>query len=189
MRFLQKFHYNSPVILTFALICLFSYWLNRVTDGWANAHLFSTYRASLTNPMMYLRLFGHILGHVSWAHFMNNILMILLLGPMLEEKYGSKTLIEMIVITAVVTGIAHNLLQPHAALLGASGIVYMLIVLSSIASMKDNRIPITFLLISIIYIGGEIIDGFQKDNISHMTHIIGGVCGGFYGMVLRGKKG
>ncbi len=189
MRFLQKFHYNSPVILTFALICLFSFWLNRITGGWANAHLFSTYRASLTNPMMYLRLFGHILGHASWAHFMNNILMILLLGPMLEEKYGSKTLIEMIVITAVVTGIAHNLLQPHAALLGASGIVYMLIVLSSIASMKDNRIPITFLLISIIYIGGEIIDGFQKDNISHMTHIIGGVCGGFYGMVLRGKKG
>lgn len=189
MKFLQKFHYNSPVVLTFALICLCALWLNQLTGGWANAHLFSTYRSGLLDPLMYVRLFGHIIGHSGWSHFMNNILLILLLGPMLEEKYGSKDLLEMILITAVVTGIAHNLLVPRSSLLGASGIVFMMIILSSIASMKDHRIPITFLLVSIIYIGGEILAGFRSDNISQMTHIIGGICGGFYGLTLKGHRG
>ncbi len=184
-----KFRYNSPAILTFALLSALALGLNTLTDGWANYNLFSTYRDSLTDPLMYVRLFGHIFGHANWGHYIGNMLMVLLLGPMLEEKYGSRTIVEMIAITAVVTAIIHNVFFPGVMLLGASGIVFMLIVLSSIANVKHGEIPITFILICIFYIGGELLDAFKQDNISQLGHIIGGTCGGFFGLFLtHGKR-
>ncbi len=185
MRLLRRFQYNSPVVLTFALISLLVLWLNELTDGSSNWFLFSVYRSSWKNPLTYLRFFGHVLGHADWSHYMNNILMILVIGPMLEEKYGSINLLEMIVLTALVSGIMHVILFPNAALLGASGIVYMMILLSSLASMKQNCIPLTLLLVGAIYLGSEVVNGLSaSDNISQLTHIVGGVCGAIFGMAL-----
>lgn len=47
----------------------------------------------MLSPLFYVRLFGHVLGHASWDHFTGNILLILVIGPMIEEKYGSKKII------------------------------------------------------------------------------------------------
>ncbi len=184
MKFLKKFDYNAPVILTFSLICLAVLGLSILTGGSSNDLLFCTYRDSLTNPLMYVRLFGHVLGHAGWDHFLGNITYILLIGPMLESRYGSKVMLEMILITAFVTGVINNLFF-SSGLLGASGIVFMLIVLASIANVRDNRIPITFILCVVIWIGGQIMESFSADNISQLTHIVGGILGGFYGWFLR----
>ena len=40
---------------------------------------------------------------------MNNFLYILLIGPMIEEKYGSRNLIIMIALEALITGIINNI--------------------------------------------------------------------------------
>ena len=105
---------------------------------------------------------------------------------MLEEKYGSINLLEMILLTALVSGIMHVALFPGAALLGASGIVYMLILLSSLASMRQNCIPLTLILVAAIYLGGEVVNGLTaSDNISQLSHIVGGVCGAIFGMALN----
>lgn len=186
MRLLKRFQYNSPVVLTFALVSLLVLWLNELTDGWTNAALFSVYRSSWKNPLTYLRFFGHVLGHSGWSHYTGNMVMILVLGPMLEEKYGSQNLLEMIVLTTLVSGIMHVVLFPNVALLGASGIVYMMILLSSLASMRQNCIPLTLLLVGAIYLGGEIVNGITvSDNISQLTHVVGGVCGAVFGMLLN----
>ena len=63
MKLLKRIHYNAPVTLTFALICLVVLGLNKLTGGWTNLHLFMTYRSRLTDPLMYIRLFGHAIGH------------------------------------------------------------------------------------------------------------------------------
>ena len=104
------------------------------------------------------------------------------------EKYGSRSLLFGMLLTAFVTGLAHLLLNGSAALLGASGIVFMLILLASFASFRQGTIPMTFLLIAGIYIGNEIITGITTaDNISQMSHIIGGACGAFLGCFLNRK--
>ena len=186
MRLLRRFQYNSPVVLTFALVSLLVFWLNNLTGGRSNVLLFSVYRSSRKNPLTYLRFFGHVLGHSSWDHYTGNILMMLVIGPMLEEKYGSVNLLEMIALTALVSGIMHVILFPNAVLLGASGIVYMMILLSSLASMKQNCIPLTLILVAAIYLGGELVNGLTvSDNISQLTHIIGGVCGAIFGITLN----
>lgn len=195
LNLLGRFKYNAPVTLTFALLSLGALLLNTATNGRSNELLFMTYRAKLTNPLMYLRLFTHVLGHANWAHYSSNMMFILILGPILEEKYGSKNLLEMILITAFVTGLINNILFSHTALLGASGIVFMLIILASAVSFKAGEIPITLILVFAIYVGGEIYNGvFTKDNVSQFGHVIGGTCGGLYGMVYasmpesKGKK-
>lgn len=183
-KVLHRFHYNAPVTLTFALICLAALLLGNLTNYASTEKLFATYRAPLSDPLMYVRLVGHAIGHANWSHFMSNMLYILMLGPILEEKYGGKLLVEMMVITAVITGIIHNIIFPSTMLLGASGIVFMFIILASVTNAEKGRIPITFILICILYLGNEVTNAFRDDNISQLGHLIGGACGGFFGLFL-----
>lgn len=184
----MKISFNAPVVLTFSLICLAALLLNFVTGGWADRAFFSVYRSSLLNPLTYVRLLGHVFGHADWGHFIGNITLILVVGPLLEEKYGSWNMGVIIVVTAVVTGLVNMVFFPHTALLGASGIVFAFIMLSSITSIKNGSIPITFILVALIYLGEQIYQGiFVQDNIANLTHIIGGVLGAVFGYVLREK--
>ena len=182
-----KIRYNSPVVLTFVIACFVILGLNAFTGNWLMYNLFCVYRFRLTDILGYVRLFTHVLGHADLSHCISNMTLILVLGPMLEEKYGSKTLLEAIGITALVSGVLHCLVS-GGGLLGASGIVFMMIMMASLGGMEKGTIPLTMILVAVIYIGGEIVDGIMnQDSISQLTHIIGGVCGTVIGMKL-GKK-
>ena len=178
--------FNAPVILTFALLSLLALLLGNWTNGTATHQYFSVYRASLSDPLTYVRFIGHVLGHADYEHYMGNMLLLLLVGPGLEEKYGSGTMVWMILVTALVTGLVHFVFFPGSALLGASGVVFMMIVLSSFTAMRRGEIPVTLIFVVIFYLGGEIMDGlFKKDNISQITHIVGGLCGLIFGFTVR----
>lgn len=177
------------MILTFALLGLLALLLNGWTDGWTNAHLFSVYRAPLTDPLTYVRMFCHVLGHADWAHFFSNICLILVLGPVVESRYGSGNLLISMLITALVSGLVYFLFFPGNALLGASGIVFLLIFLSSISGIRSGSIPVSLILVAIAYLGREIYDMiFVSDSISQLTHIIGGICGIVCGAAMARKK-
>ena len=181
--------FNAPVVLSFALLSLLALILDSVTGGYTTSEFFCVYRSSLSDPFTYVRFFGHVLGHADYSHYMSNMLLLLLIGPTLEEKYGSKTLLMTIAVTALVTGVVNFVFFPTTALLGASGVVFMMIVLSSFTEMKKDGIPVTLILVVIFYLGGEIMDGIRgSDSISQLTHIVGGVCGMFFGFTLRGRK-
>ena len=178
--------FNAPVILTFALLSLLALLLGNWTNGAATHQYFSVYRSSLSDPLTYVRFIGHVLGHADYEHYMGNMLLLLLVWPGLEEKYGSGTMVWMILVTALVTGLVHFVFFPGSALLGASGVVFMMIVLSSFTAMRRGEIPVTLILVVIFYLGGEIMDGlFKKDNISQITHIVGGLCGLIFGFTVR----
>jgi membrane associated rhomboid family serine protease len=114
-------------------------------------------------------------------------MLILLLGPILEERHGSMSLLIMILITALITGLA-NLVFSDGALLGASGIVFMMILLASMANVRGGEIPLTFIAVAIIYMGGEIVRAFREDNISQMAHLVGGVAGAAFGFLSAGGR-
>ena len=184
-EFLGKLHYNSPVTLTFTFLSLVILLLGYITNGLTTNLLFGVYGSSWTDPLTYFRLFGHVLGHADWSHYSSNMVLFLVLGPILEEKYKSQSFLIMIAITAVVSGLFHVILFSSTVLLGASGIVFMMIVLSSVAGMKDGKIPLTLILVIIIYLGGEILSVGSKDGIAHISHILGGVCGAALGLLRR----
>ena len=102
---------------------------------------------------------------------------------MIEEKYGSINLLIMILITSFITALI-NIIISNKNITGASGIVYMLILLSSMVNLEAGKIPNTLILIFIFYILTEIKDGlFKKDNISHLSHLIGAITGFIYGFI------
>lgn len=178
--------FNAPATLTFALLALGALILGQTFGSAVTTKYFCVYRSSLADPLTYLRFFTHVLGHADYSHYMGNMLLLLLVGPPLEEKYGWKKMVWFMAVTALVTGLVQFIFFPHSALLGASGIVFMMIVLSSFTAMRRGEIPVTLILVVIFYLGGEIMDGlFKKDNISQITHIVGGLCGLIFGFTVR----
>jgi membrane associated rhomboid family serine protease len=176
--------YNAPVVLTFALAAVLVFILMQTGDAvkyWFVAH------PRLDDTSAYVGLFTHILGHANWQHLISNFMLILLLGPILEERHGSGPLLIMIAITALITGLA-NLVFSDGNLLGASGIVFMMILLASMANVRGGEIPLTFIAVAVIYMGGEIIKAFRDDHISQMAHLVGGIAGAAFGFIIAGKK-
>ena len=148
-----RLHYNSPVVLTFFFVSLAALLLNSLTGGWANRALFSVYRFAPSDLLGWLRLVLHVVGHADWSHFIGNMLLLLVVGPPMEEKYGSLPLLQGIFLTALISGGLQCLLFPRVALLGASGIVFMLILLASLSGMEGRSIPVTLVLVAALYAG------------------------------------
>jgi membrane associated rhomboid family serine protease len=171
--------YNAPVVLTFTIAAVAVFLLCQVAPSlqpWFAAW------PHLVDARSYVGLASHILGHASWEHLIGNFMLILLIGPILEERHGSRPLLLMIVLTAVVTGLANLALSQHL-LVGASGVAFMMILLASMANMRGGEIPLTFIAIALIYLGGEVVHSFRSDGISHLAHLVGGAAGAAFGFL------
>jgi len=180
--------FNAPATLVFCGLCVIARLLSMLTGGASDDRIFSVYRSSLLDPLTYVRCFTHVLGHAGWSHLLGNVMYILILGPMIEEKYGTKNTALVILVTAAVTGIINMLFFPGVMLLGASGVVFALILMSSITTREDRTIPVTFILVAVLWLGQQIWQGVsQKDNISQMAHIAGGITGSAAGFLLSRK--
>lgn len=185
----RRITFNSPVVLSFVIISFGAMVLNYLTAGVSNRLFFMTYHSSLASPLTYVRFFTHVLGHQGWSHYIGNMMYLLLLGPMLEEKYGSRAIIEVILITGLVTGLVTWLIFPNIALCGASGVVFAFIMMTSFTGFKEGEIPVTVILVAFIYIGQQIYEGlFIQDNISNMAHILGGIVGAVAGYTLNKRQ-
>lgn len=183
--------YNAPVTLTFALVSALillidSLFLNNnLIPAIFTAPSNSTFH--FNQPLDYLRLILHIFGHCDWNHLISNMSFILLLGPMLEERYGSGILSLMMVVTALVTGVL-NACFSTLPMVGSSDIAFMMILLASFTSLSKNEIPLSFILILVLYIGREIVGHQQKDNIAIFAHIAGGLCGSLFAFLATPKQ-
>jgi membrane associated rhomboid family serine protease len=175
--------YNSVVTLSMFFISFFVLILDKIFGGFLTKHVFSTQRSSLLNPLTYIRAFTHVLGHADLGHFIRNYMKILLLGPLIEEKYGSMLFLIMILITALITAIVNALFRKDARLLDASGVTFMLITLSAFASISGTKIPLTLILVFIFYLADEVINIAEEDGIAHYGHVVGGICGIAFGIL------
>lgn len=181
--------FNSPVVLGFTVICIVALILGYLTGGTTTRMFFSVAHTSLADPLTYVRMIGHVFGHGGIDHLVGNLMLLLVVGPLLEEKYGSADLIVVIVMTALVTGLVNYIFFPGVRMLGASGVVFAFILLSSITCTKDGSIPLTFILVAVMYIGREIWQGiFIQDNVANLAHIIGGIVGAVLGFVMNRKR-
>jgi membrane associated rhomboid family serine protease len=179
----MKIKYNAPTVLTFAflsaiVLVISQTLLPSLTENWFMVPGRTQFSPSSINH--WLCVFTHVLGHTNWTHLIANFSFILLLGPILEEMYGSLSLCLMILITAFVTGILNILLFP-TALLGASGVVFMMILLASFTNFNQGEIPLTFILVLVFYLGREFFNAIQSNTISEFAHIMGGFCGSLFG--------
>lgn len=196
--------FNAPVTLTFAILSVFIFLLDKyLLDRNLISAIFTAparIGKHISGPsgdiligfnykriLDYFRLFSHVLGHTDWNHLIGNFSFILLLGPLLEERYGSKMLLLMIVVTSFVTGVINACLIPRT-LTGASGIVFMMIVLASITTIEKNVIPLSCIFVVAIFLGRELINAPKTENVSTVAHIAGGLCGSMFGFLVAPKS-
>lgn len=182
-----RIRFNSPVILTFSIIAAAIFFINKGMNGAFDSILILSPHFNTSVVSDYISLFTYMMGHASIEHLLGNLSFILLIGPIIEEKYGSGNTLFMILITALITGIL-NILFFSSGLLGASGIVFMLIILVSFTNVDDGSIPLTFILILLLFVGKEVLNSFEENNISEFAHIAGGVIGSLFGFIMKRKK-
>lgn len=182
-----KIDINAPVTLTICALSVLAFFVQLVGgDSFPLFVLPSEF--DFSRAMDYVNLFLYPFGHVDAAHLMGNLTFILLLGPILEEKYGKATIIGAILVTTIIAALVHIALFHKTGLMGASGIVFMYIILASFVNVRKGTIPLTFILVGVIFIGREIVDTFHDDRVSQFTHIIGGLVGAYVGFKLTPKK-
>ena len=198
----MKIKYNAPATLTFSLLCaaIFAaseYLFPVLGIRFGAEHNLSFIDAFFTVPSSvsfnpaqassYLLLFTHIFGHADWNHLIGNLSLILILGPLLESAYGSFTLALMILVTGFATGVV-NVCFFASPLLGASGAAYMMVLFSSFTNRSKNELPLTFILVAILFIGREIAGAFEGGNVSRFAHLAGGICGSLFGFFASPKR-
>ncbi len=185
---LPKITFNSPVVLAFVFICVAVQIASTITGGMITRTFFTSRIGAPFDPLVLFCSVSHIFGHAGWEHLINNMSYILLLGPLLEEKYGSVRLVWIMLASALAASVANAVLL-HTAVVGASGIVFTFILLSSITGLKEGELPLTFLLVAALYFGQQIYGAlFVRDNVSYLGHIAGGVVGAVVGFLLPPKE-
>lgn len=170
-------------MLSFALAACLVMAADTLAHGRFTPAFFATYPGfRWASPLFYFRLISHVLGHKNWAHLTANFSVILLIGPLIEEKYGSGRLLKMMLLTALVTG-GVNAAFFATGLLGASGLAFMMILLSSFTNHKEGELPLTFVLVVVLYLAREAANAFNHDDISQAAHLIGGLFGSMFGFL------
>ncbi|MBU3658868.1 MAG: rhomboid family intramembrane serine protease [Flavobacteriales bacterium] len=175
----MKITFDSKVTLILASLSIIGlFFVNASTESGSIFILNGDFQES--NPVWYISTLTYIFGHADFEHVIGNLSIILLLGPLVELKFGWQKFSLMIVSTAILTALLHTLLWDNG-LIGASGIAFMLIVVTSLLNTRGKDIPITFILVVFLFLGQEIYSSFKNDQISHFAHLFGGAMGAFWG--------
>ncbi len=182
----MKLTFDAPVILSFTFLSLLVLGVKFI----AGEHVFWLFTSpahfDFAAPTDYIRLFSYSLGHANWQHFLANFSLALLLGPILEKRFGSWWLLLLMSITILTTALLHAAFFSER-LTGISGVVFMFITLVPLQQMEKGKLPLTFVLILLIYLGQEFFRVFRHDEISQFAHLMGGGMGILLGRVMKGR--
>ncbi len=170
-------------MLTFSIMVSLLYFLDYLTGN----GLSGLFGLNFPSSIPVLSYVTYVLCHADLEHLFANLSFILLLGPILEEKYGSMKMGLLFLSTTIITAVIHNVVF-SSGLVGASGLVFMLIVLISFTGNQSGKIPLTFILVASLYIGREVVAAFNTDQVSQFGHIFGGLLGGLFGFLLTKPK-
>ncbi len=179
-----RIKYNAPVSLTFILLSSLVLFLNTNVNEFLISNWFTadgTISFNYSDPLGYIKFISHLLGHTDINHFMGNAIYLILLGPILEEKYNSKTLLGLILVTAIISSLV-NAFFVDTYMLGASGIVYLFIVLVSFTNIEKGEFPLSVVVVLGFYIYKEL-SREDAGDISVLTHLIGAFIGLLYGLI------
>jgi membrane associated rhomboid family serine protease len=186
---LRRVTVEAPVIILFCFICVLVHVIQQTIWPDLNRLLAVQDRFDPTNPLQFSSLFTHVIAHDGTLdHIKGNMVHLLLVGPSAEHVYGSPTMLLVIGLVAVTSAWAHILLgSAYTHQLGASGVVFAVILLNSLVAAVSGTIPLSFLLTASIWCLDELIRFVWKtDNVSHHAHLTGAIVGTATAYYMRG---
>ncbi|MCR5188311.1 MAG: rhomboid family intramembrane serine protease [Treponema sp.] len=140
----------------------------------------------LSSPLSYFRLVLYAFGAANWTALLANLLFLLLLGPAMEERYGSVVIGIMVFVASLFSGVL-NAAFSTVSLRGCAPVVFMMVFLNAFMSLSKKKIPLSFLLIFALLISYEIIDKTSGNVIGIIICIAGGLCGSLFAFLTSPK--
>ena len=182
----EKLYWAAPVVSGYALLCFAVMFVHSILPDKADLTFMSWFRSPMRmffqweDMKTYVQFLTHVVGHANWSHFGNNFVFLMLLGIQAEEHYGSKLIFKLIVLTSLSISLI-NIVITGTPVIGASGIVFLFITLSLFADREEKRAPVEAVIMSVYFIGREVVDMFGVDRTSQLAHFLGAVIGFIYG--------
>ena len=178
-KVVERLQVDSPLILSFASACIFVQAFSPVMPG-LKQNLFAVSKPPPLSPAGAFSVFGQVFGHSDWGHLRGNLLLLLLVGPACESALGPVRLSKIFACTSVASSVTHVLLGPaNSVQLGASGVVFALILLNSCLERKEDEIPLTFVLTGALWLGREL--ALAKAGVASSAHLAGAAVGTYFG--------
>lgn len=192
-----KVSYDAPVTLTFvlisAIIFLLSFFLAKAGKADGLEKIFTSPTAQtgalpfiVKQPLSYLRLLFYIFGSVADGALVlfTNLILIMLLGPAMEERYGSVIIGIMIFVSALFSGVL-NACFCEASLVGSVPVVSMMIFLNAFMSFSKKKFPLSFAAVMILFVVLQVFSGAGAVRI--IICIAGGLCGSLFAFLTSPK--
>lgn len=180
-----KFNYQSKVINSFVIITLLLYVLdvvvfkNKLNSSILPCPTNSSGNMQFSYFRYYLKLFIYVFGATDKLILFTNLLFIILLGPQMEEQYGSVMIGIMMFISAIFAGVL-NACFCKEPMLGADPIIFMLIILDVLLCCKKKTINCTTFLLVIIFICVQVFRNSSNGAVGNIIVIAGGLCGSLF---------
>jgi len=141
---IAKVDIDAPFTLSFAFLCLVVQILHSIFGRAFVINYFSIMPFKYfvwTNIGHYIRVFSQVVGHSGWEHLTGNMINLLLVGPSCEREFGFKNLTKLVGYVCIASSVAHMLFASNTSVqLGASGVVFMLILLNSLLQLKTGTV-------------------------------------------------
>jgi MFS family permease len=179
-------------ICSYAPYVLMSIFAGALSDRWnkkTTMIVCDLFAAMTTLCVMVLLITDRLQLHHLYIINAVNGLMNTLQQPASEVSFSLLTPKEHIQRVGGLTALANALLFPRVMLCGASGVVFAFIVLSSLTGFREGEVPLTFVLVVVLFLGQELLQGILvQDDVANFAHIIGGVIGASTGFGLAGTR-
>lgn len=184
---------DAPVTVLFVIVSLVLFFLDSfVFKGKMTAAFMSSPAAdgnlafAADKAASYFRLICYAFGAVSWEVLITNLLFVLLLGPSMEERYGSIIIGLMMAVSTLFSGVLTACFC-KVSMVGCTPIVFMMIFLNSIMSFSKKKIPLSFCLIFILFIVREVFVKNPNGVVGLIIGIAGGLCGSLFAFLASPK--
>ena len=190
-----KVSYDAPVTLTFVIVCAIIFLLNMLLAKSGKVAGFEKIFASPTSQagvlpfipkqvLSYLRLLLYIFGTFEINTLLSNLIMIVILGPAMEERYGSVIIGLMIFVSALFSGVLNACFSAES-LVGALPVICMMVFLNAFMAFSKKTVPLTFIFVIILIAFMQIFSG--NNAIQTVICIAGGLCGSLFAFLTSPK--
>lgn len=184
-----KFSYDAPVSQSFVLISLVIFILDFFVLNLKlnqNYLLTPTPVFSIRDPLVILRTIIYIFGETDKVYLFTNLLFIILIGPVMEERYGSVIIGIMFFVAAFVTG-SMSACFCKVAYRGCSSVVFMLLLLNAMMFFTKKTISATSITMVVLFICREFFIANPNGVVGTLIILAGGLAGSLFAFIASPK--
>lgn len=189
-----KFSYDAPVSQTFVILSFVIFLIDLFA---LKFKLNTTYLISPTSsqgvlpfvfsdPLSWARIFLYIFGGKDQVVLVTNLLLVILIGPTMEERYGSVIIGIMFFVSALFSAVLNTLVCKNG-MSGCGSVVFMLLILNAMMFFTKKTISATSITMIVLFVCREFFIKNDNGIAGSLITLAGGLCGSLFAFIASPK--